>query len=59
MTDPLEDFIAAATAALQLPLEPGWQPTVKANLDVTLKHANFVAEYALPDEAEPAPIYKA
>jgi hypothetical protein len=32
---------------------------VKANLAVTLLHANFVADFALPDEAEPAPIYKA
>ena len=49
----------AAAAALQLPLEPDWQAAVKANLAVTLQHANFVAGFALPDEAEPAPIYKA
>jgi hypothetical protein len=59
MADPLDEFIAAAAAALQLPLEPNWQAAVKANLAVTLLHANFVADFALPDEAEPAPIYKA
>jgi hypothetical protein len=59
MADPLDEFIAAAAAALQLPLEPDWQAAVKANLAVTLQHANFVAGFALPDEAEPAPIYKA
>jgi hypothetical protein len=59
MADPLDDFIAAAAAALQLPLEPDWQTAVKANLAVTLQHGNFVAGFALPDEAEPAPIYKA
>jgi 1-carboxybiuret hydrolase subunit AtzG-like len=58
-TDPLDDFITAAAKALELPLEPEWLPAVKANLEVTLKHANFVAALALPDEAEPAPIYKA
>ena len=59
MADPLDDFIAAAAAALQLPLAPEWQSGVKANLAVTLKHAALVAEFPLPDEAEPAPIYKA
>ncbi len=60
MADPkLDDFIAAAARALDLPLEPEWQSAIKANLEVTLKHANFVAEFPLPDEAEPAPIYQA
>jgi hypothetical protein len=59
MADPLDDFIAAAAAALQLPLEPDWQAAVKANLAVTLQHAANVAAFALPDEAEPAPIFKA
>ena len=58
-SDPLDDFIAAAAAALDLPLEPDWQPAVKANLAVTLKHAAAVSEFALPDEAEPAPVFKA
>lgn len=56
---PLDDFIAAASAALDLPLDPAWQPSIKANLEVTLRLANLVAEFPLPDEAEPAPVYKA
>ena len=59
MPDPLDDFIAAASAALALPLEPEWRPAVKANLAVTLKHAATVAEFELPDAAEPAPVFKA
>jgi 1-carboxybiuret hydrolase subunit AtzG-like len=55
----LDDFIAAAARALELPLEPDWQPAVKTNLEVTLRHAATVAEFALPDEAEPAPVFKA
>jgi hypothetical protein len=58
-SDALDDFIEAAVRALGLPLEPGWKPSVKANLDVTLKHAALVAEFELPDDAEPAPIFKA
>ena len=59
MAEPPDDFIAAAATALDLPLEAEWQGAIKVNLAVTLKHANFVADFALPDEAEPAPIYKA
>jgi hypothetical protein len=59
MADPLDDFIAAAAATLKLPLEPEWQGAVKANLAVTLKHAATVAEFELPDAAEPAPVFKA
>jgi 1-carboxybiuret hydrolase subunit AtzG-like len=59
MTDPLDAFIVAAAQALDLPLQEAWKPAVKANLAVTLKHAALVAEFALPDEAEPAPVFRA
>ena len=55
----LDDFIVAAAAALRLPLEEAWKPAVKANLDVTLRHAANVAEFKLPDDVEPAPIFGA
>ena len=46
--------------ALGLPIEPDWKPAVRANLDVTFKLAALVAdEFALPDDAEPAPVFKA
>jgi hypothetical protein len=57
--DRLDDFIAAAAVALDLPLEPAWRPAVKANLAVTLQHAALVAAFPLGDEAEPAPVFKA
>jgi hypothetical protein len=56
---PLDDFITAAAAVLDLPLEPAWLPAVRANLEVSLKLGNMVAEFPLPDAAEPAPIFKA
>jgi len=59
MAAPLDDFITAAAAALELPLQPAWIPAVKANLEVSLRLANLVAEFELPDAAEPAPIYRA
>lgn len=59
MTDPLDDFITAAAAALDLPLDAAWRPAVKTNLAVTLQHARLVADFPLGDEAEPAPVFKA
>jgi hypothetical protein len=32
---------------------------VKANLAVTLRLAQLVVEFELPDEAEPAPVFEA
>jgi len=49
----------AAAVTLALPLDEAWKPAVKTNLDVTLKHAATVAEFELPDEAGPAPVFKA
>ena len=57
--DPLVDFIEAAAQALDLPVEVAWMPVIHANLRVTLQHAALVAEFPLPDDAEPAPIFRA
>ena len=59
MDDPLDDFIDAAARMLDLPLQPEWRSAVKANLQVTLRQGALVAEFALPDDAEPAPVFKA
>jgi len=55
----LDEFIAAAARALSLPVEPEWKPAIRANLQATLKHAALVDEFPLPDEAEPAPVFRA
>jgi hypothetical protein len=55
----LDTFIGAAAEALDLAVEPEWKPAVKGNLAVTLRLAKLVAEFELPDEAEPAPVFEA
>jgi len=55
----LDTLIDASARSLGLPLQPAWKPAVKANLEVTLKFANLVAQFELPDEAEPAPVFRA
>jgi hypothetical protein len=57
--DHLDKLIEASTAALGIPVEPEWKPGIKANLQVTLRAAAMVAEFGLPDEAEPAPVFEA
>jgi hypothetical protein len=57
--DPLDRFIDAAAQALGLPVEDAWRPAIAANLRVTLEHAASVEAFALPDDAEPGPIFKA
>ena len=59
MNDPLDDFIDAAARTLELPLEPEWRAAVKVNLQVTLRQGALVAEFALPDDTEPAPVFGA
>jgi hypothetical protein len=58
-TDPLEDYIDAVGKALTLPIEPNWRPAVRANLEVSLRLARLVDEFALSDETEAASVYRA
>ena len=57
--DLLDDYIAAAARVLELPIDPAWQPAVRANLELTLRLAAVVAELPLPDEADAAPVFEA
>ncbi len=55
----LDRAIDAAAAALGFQIAEAWRPAVRANLAVSLKFARFVDDFALPDETEPASIFKA
>jgi Protein of unknown function (DUF4089) len=57
--DPLDDYIDAVSKALALPVQDAWRPAIKANLAVSLRLAQLVDEFALPDETEPASVYTA
>jgi len=57
--DPLDDFIAAGARALDLKIDEAWMPAVRGHLGVTLRLGALVAAFALPDDAEPAPVFKA
>ncbi len=57
--DSLDHFIAAGARSLGLAVEPAWRPAVRTHLEVTLRHGAAAAAFALPDETEPAPVFKA
>ena len=57
--DALAGLVAAGAAALALPIDPAWQAGVKLYLQLLFMHAALVDEFPLPDEAEPAPVFRA
>jgi Protein of unknown function (DUF4089) len=57
--DAVDVLVEAGAKALGLPLDPAWHAGVKFNLQLILRHAALVDEFALPDDAEPAPVYHA
>jgi hypothetical protein len=57
--DALDDYIDAASKLLRLPVKEAWKPAVRANLEVSMRLARLVDEFAFPDEAEPASVFTA
>jgi hypothetical protein len=52
-------MVAANAQALGLNIEPEWHRGVIFNLGLIMRIAALVDEFALPDDAEAAPIYRA
>ena len=55
----LDAYIDAVATALELTIDPAWKPAVRANLEVSLRLARLVDTFALPDETEPASVFRA
>lgn len=53
-----DKLIDAASAFLDLPIEPAYRPGVKTHLVVARSMADLVFAYELEEGAEPAPIYE-
>jgi hypothetical protein len=56
---PLDDLVRAAARALAIAIKADWVPAITANLAANLRFAAQVADFALPDESEPAPVFTA
>ena len=55
----VDAFVVASAQALGLTLDPAWHKSIAFNLRLILRHAALVDEFALPDDAEPAPVFHA
>ena len=53
-----EAYVDAAAMLIGLPLDPAHRPGVVLNLERIAQMAALVMEFALPDETEPAPVFK-
>jgi Protein of unknown function (DUF4089) len=58
-TKVIETLMEASAEALGLTIDPAWRASVKRNLHVILGHAALVDQFSLPDEIEPAPVFRA
>jgi len=55
----IDTWITAGTALLGIPLEPEWRAAIRLHLGITFGHADTVMAFELPDEADPAPVFRA
>ena len=55
--DSVDALVTANAQALDLALDPTWHKSIAFNLRLILRHAALVDEFALPDDAEPAPVF--
>ncbi len=51
--------IETALLALGIRAQPEWLPAIRFHLELSLRLAVMVAEFPLPDEADPAPVFRA
>jgi hypothetical protein len=58
-TDDLDAWLDANAALLGITIEPEWRESIKMHLRVTRDFAQRVLEFSLPDEADPAPVFRA
>jgi hypothetical protein len=57
--DPMETLVAASAQILAVPLDPASRDGVRRNLQLLFTHAAMVDAFSLPDESEPASVFRA
>jgi hypothetical protein len=57
--DAIDVLVEVNATALGLTLDPAWHEAIAFNLRLIMRHAALVDGFALPDDAEPAPIFHA
>jgi hypothetical protein len=57
--DDIGTLATAGVKALALPIKPTWQAGITFNLQLLFKHAALIDGFALTDESEPGPVFRA
>jgi len=57
--DAIQTLVAANAQALALPIDPAWRSAITLNLQLLFMHAKIVDEFLLPDDTDPAPVFRA
>lgn len=55
----IDAFIESGCRLLGVPVRDAWRAAIRLHLETSLDHARNVAEFDLPDEADPAPVFTA
>jgi hypothetical protein len=55
----LDALIDAGTTVVGIEMKPEWRPAVRMHLAISLGHAATVMETPLPDDLDPAPVFRA
>lgn len=55
----LDALIDAGTAVVGIEMRPEWRRAVRMHLAISLGHAMAVMETKLPDDLDPAPVFRA
>ncbi len=55
----LDTYIGVTAALLGIQIDPSWLEPIRFHLEVSLRMAGLVEGFALPDDAEPAPVFTA
>ena len=55
----LDAWIDASAVVLGFEIAPEWRDAVRLHLGITSAMAERVTEFALPEEADPLPVYRA
>ena len=56
--DSIDAWIGAGVRLLGLPLEPERRPAIRAQLEVALQLGRLVDEFPLPDDVDPAALFR-
>jgi hypothetical protein len=57
--DHLDALIDSGAALLEIPIAPEWREAIRFHLDISLGLSAVVTDFSLPDEFEPAPVFRA